>query len=401
MITSADENLVKWGLHELDGGRQIAYDAGSSGHSSVTESSRHSSEHEAIPYAESLPHPYINLVPLPHLPSTTADDAAIAQALQEEFSKLDAGEEEAGSTASVHKQSQVPFLTQNWVDIATTADSTLRGGGPEFKQGLPEHVQQGGDHVDTLDEGDYGQVTTYDWDSTDEEMNQQTAGSNPSSSLHENRPYDLDDDDRQIVLTLSEFPQVDKEVARRLTKLESIKHVPKINGSIPTYDDASADHRRLLDRLDLYGLIEQKIKGDGNCQFRALSDQLYRTPEHHKFVRKSVVAQLKTTPDVYSNYVPMKYTDYVKNMGKNGEWGDHVTLQAAADYYGVKVSLITSFKDTCFIEITPAEQKSEREMYLSFWAEVHYNSIYPASEDFLHRQAHHHGKKRHWLGRFF
>jgi len=41
---------------------------------------------------------------------------------------------------------------------------------------------------------------------------------------------------------------VDKEVARRLTKLESIKHVPKINGSIPTYDDASADHRRLLDR---------------------------------------------------------------------------------------------------------------------------------------------------------
>jgi len=194
---------------------------------------------------------------------------------------------------------------------------------------------------------------------------------------------------------------VDKEVARRLTKLESIKHVPKINGSIPTYDDASADHRRLLDRMDLYGLIEQKIKGDGNCQFRALSDQLYRTPEHHKFVRKSVVTQLKTTPDVYSNYVPMKYTDYVKNMGKNGEWGDHVTLQAAADYYGVKISLITSFKDTCFIEITPTEQKSEREMYLSFWAEVHYNSIYPAGEDFLHRQAHHHGKKRHWLGRLF
>ncbi len=36
-------------------------------------------------------------------------------------------------------------------------------------------------------------------------------------------PYDLDDDDQQIALTLSEFPQVDKEVAGRLTKLESIK----------------------------------------------------------------------------------------------------------------------------------------------------------------------------------
>jgi hypothetical protein len=232
-------------------------------------------------------------------------------------------------------------------------------------------------------------------------MDQQKPGSGSSSSLHHNRHYDLDKNDHQIALTLSEFPQMDKEVARRLTKFEPVKHIPRINGSIPTYDDASADHQRLLDRLDLYGLTEQKIKGDGNCQFRALSDQLYRTPEHHKFVRKSVVTQLKTTPDAYSNYVPMKYIDYLKNMAKNGEWGDHVTLQAAADYYGVKISLITSFKDTCFIEIVPTEQKSKREMYLSFWAEVHYNSIYPIGEKFLHHQAHYHGKKKHWLSKFF
>ncbi len=32
--------------------------------------------------------------------------------------------------------------------------------------------------------------------------------------------------------------------------------------------------------------------------------------------------------------------------------------------YGVKISLITSFKDTCFIEITPTEQKSERGIYI-------------------------------------
>jgi hypothetical protein len=27
-----------------------------------------------------------------------------------------------------------------------------------------------------------------------------------------------------------------------------MQHIPRINGSIPTYDDASADHQRLLDR---------------------------------------------------------------------------------------------------------------------------------------------------------
>lgn len=27
-------------------------------------------------------------------------------------------------------------------------------------------------------------------------------------------------------------------------------------------------------------------------QFRALSDQLYRTPEHHEFVRQQIIAQV-------------------------------------------------------------------------------------------------------------
>lgn len=76
-------------------------------------------------------------------------------------------------------------------------------------------------------------------------------------------------------------------------------------------------------RLQLYGLVENKIQGDGNCQvyfffflfliiviadgvsrsvslvyiffsqFRSLSDQLYRSPEHHNFVREQVVNQVE------------------------------------------------------------------------------------------------------------
>jgi hypothetical protein len=106
MIKSADQNLVRWGLHELDGGGQVVYDAGSSGHSSVTESSRDSSETEAIPYVESVHHAYLDLVPPLHLPST-ADDAVIAQALQEEFHKLAAAEQEAGLAGSVNEHLQV------------------------------------------------------------------------------------------------------------------------------------------------------------------------------------------------------------------------------------------------------------------------------------------------------
>ncbi|RRT70692.1 hypothetical protein B296_00001754 [Ensete ventricosum] len=72
--------------------------------------------------------------------------------------------------------------------------------------------------------------------------------------------------------------------------------------------------------LRLYELIEHKVQGDGNCQcmflqFRALSDQLYQTPEHHEFVRQQVVDQVV--------------------------------------------------------------------IFLSFWAEVHYNSIYPEGGKYI------------------
>ncbi|GMP84968.1 hypothetical protein CsSME_00038296 [Camellia sinensis var. sinensis] len=41
--------------------------------------------------------------------------------------------------------------------------------------------------------------------------------------------------------------------------------------------------------------------------------------------------QLKSHREMYEGYVPMEYGDYLKKMSKSGEWGDHVTLQAAAD----------------------------------------------------------------------
>ncbi|XP_042393721.1 OVARIAN TUMOR DOMAIN-containing deubiquitinating enzyme 12-like isoform X1 [Zingiber officinale] len=187
---------------------------------------------------------------------------------------------------------------------------------------------------------------------------------------------------REVPLEISdEYSVADGEVGRRLNQMHPIPHVPRINGDVPSFDEATSDHQRLLERLKLYDLVERKVQGDGNCQFRALSDQLYQTSEHHEFVRQQVVEQLKSHSDIYDGYVPMAYSDYLKKISQSGEWGDHVTLQAAADTYGVKIFVITSFKNTCYIEILPSIEKSKRVIFLSFWAEVHYNSIYAEEEE--------------------
>lgn len=57
-------------------------------------------------------------------------------------------------------------------------------------------------------------------------------------------------------------------------------------------------------RLKRYGLCERKIKGDGNCQFRAVADQLYRDSKFHLDVRRIAVHQLRSNQSSYSQFVP-------------------------------------------------------------------------------------------------
>ncbi|KAL5980010.1 OVARIAN TUMOR DOMAIN-containing deubiquitinating enzyme 12 [Asimina triloba] len=137
------------------------------------------------------------------------------------------------------------------------------------------------------------------------------------------------EDDKMIAVVLSEeYAQLDGVGAKRLSHLQSI---PAINGYMEHDTNAVLTGVMFYVRLNVYGLYEVKVSGDGNCQFRAISDQMYRSPEHHKHVRKEIVKQLKDSRSLYEGYVPMKYKKYYKKMAKSGEWGDHVTLQAAAD----------------------------------------------------------------------
>uniref|UniRef100_A0A5B7AKM5 ubiquitinyl hydrolase 1 n=1 Tax=Davidia involucrata TaxID=16924 RepID=A0A5B7AKM5_DAVIN len=201
-----------------------------------------------------------------------------------------------------------------------------------------------------------------------------SASSNSSlnSSSHDT------EDDQTIARILADEENIknDGKLGKRLSHLDSIPHTPRVNGEIPDVNDATLDHERLSQRLATYDLAELQIEGDGNCQFRALADQLFHNPDYHKHVRRKVVKQLKHFRKLYEAYVPMKYKSYLKKMKKSGEWGDHLTLQAAADQFGAKICLVTSFRDTCYIEILPKDKNPSKELWLSFWSEVHYNSLY-------------------------
>ncbi|CAI7864520.1 unnamed protein product, partial [Closterium sp. NIES-54] len=70
----------------------------------------------------------------------------------------------------------------------------------------------------------------------------------------------------------------------------------------------------LLFRLAVYGLRELPMVGDGNCQFRALADQLFRNANRHAAVRQAVVQQMRAHSERYSPYVPDSFPRYLRHM---------------------------------------------------------------------------------------
>nr|VDC71810.1 unnamed protein product [Brassica rapa] len=228
------------------------------------------------------------------------------------------------------------------------------------------------------------------------------AGGSTSASSNSSFSSSVADteDDQTIARILTEDDSLRREgmLGKRLSHLDSIPHTPRVNNQIPDINDATLDHELLSVRLATYGLAELQMEGD------ALADQLFRNPDYHKHVRKHIVKQvlsqnhtcaffqLKRQRKLYEGYVPMKYRHYTRKMKKPGEWGDHVTLQAAADRFEAKICLVTSFREQSYIEILPHNKNPLKEAWLSFWSEVHYNSLY-SSGDVPTRQY----RKKHWL----
>ena len=137
-------------------------------------------------------------------------------------------------------------------------------------------------------------------------------------------------------------------------------------------------------RLREHDMVETQIEADGNCQFRALADQLFVDQECYAECRAAAINQLRSEPDRYREFITEDWETYVSRMENDGEWGDNITLQAAADHYKVTVHLYSANLDERdFPRVLPS-RGDHVNVYqivrLSYHPEVHYNSVHPCSE---------------------
>ena len=134
------------------------------------------------------------------------------------------------------------------------------------------------------------------------------------------------------------------------------------------------------ERLRECGMVETQIEADGNCQFRALADQLFVDQECYAECRAAAINQLRSEPDRYREFITEDWETYVSRMENDGEWGDNIPLQAAADYYEVTAHVYSHDPEIPFPLVLPSKHlDADRIIGLSHEPELHYNSVHSNS----------------------
>ena len=136
-------------------------------------------------------------------------------------------------------------------------------------------------------------------------------------------------------------------------------------------DDMLAEDERLRQRLHAFGLRLDRQMGDGNCQYRSVSQQLYGTPERHLKVRQRACDYIASTEGRrrFEPYLGRDGIDeYLASMRLSGTWGDELTLRAIAEAFHVMVSVVCSTRESWFVRYIPDKVSNNKnaEVFLAY-----------------------------------
>ena len=151
---------------------------------------------------------------------------------------------------------------------------------------------------------------------------------------------------------------LDEEKIKRKVAWNRNKRKHRQKYFLPMENDRELFSSRLLNQ----GLaVRFDPPKDGNCQFSALCNQLtqigiFRSP---KTLREELVEYLQTHPDGADGFplelfVGLPWDEYLKSMACDGTYGDHLTLQAAANVLQIQIIVFSTLGPTATQIISPA-----------------------------------------------
>ncbi|PXF49446.1 OTU domain-containing protein 3 [Gracilariopsis chorda] len=158
----------------------------------------------------------------------------------------------------------------------------------------------------------------------------------------------------------------------------------------PPPPDEELDIAAFSDLLRPKGLSIRDVANDGNCFFRAVSDQLYGCEDEHVNLRQLACDYLQQHADHYQHFIDeeQSFDEYVNEMRNDAVWADNLELQAISMACNVNIRVHQSGKPSYDIRNHPAN--NARAIHLSYHFAEHYASVRPLHTADLDGPAHHH-----------
>ncbi|KAG6971188.1 hypothetical protein JG688_00004537 [Phytophthora aleatoria] len=142
--------------------------------------------------------------------------------------------------------------------------------------------------------------------------------------------------------------EVDDELQKTKQRTESgCSYVPRVEYGSPHCDVVERDapwtsHEQVEQHYTALGWTVVPICKDGNCLFRAISDQLYNNELFHQDIRRRLVEFIEREEKLFQPFVVDEQVgDYCTRMREDGEWGGHLELYAAARLFNIHIVVHT------------------------------------------------------------
>ncbi|KAJ2963515.1 hypothetical protein NQZ79_g1602 [Umbelopsis isabellina] len=130
---------------------------------------------------------------------------------------------------------------------------------------------------------------------------------------------------------------------------------------------------RLLQEL---GYCTKDMAGDGNCLFRALSDQFYGTDKNHAEIRQEVCQFLRRNEQSYQMFVEDDQTFdwHMDNMENSGVFGGNMELAAFAKLHKVDIKI---YQPGFIYIINGGDDANEarQTLHIAYHSWEHYSSV--------------------------
>lgn len=137
---------------------------------------------------------------------------------------------------------------------------------------------------------------------------------------------------------------------------------------------------KFREQLVRFGLKVKEIGADGNCMFRALSDQLKGNETHHMEYRAECADYIEENKELYKFFIEddEDIDDYIKWIRQDARWGGQLEMNALAQIYRFNVVVHQVDNPGMAQEFFP--WGSVPTLHISYHLGEHYNSVRAAAD---------------------